>query len=72
MSKSLEKFQSVYEFLYDQDQAGIIERCILAAVDEDQVFKDNQATISALVRERGDFFSSDREIAALIIALANA
>lgn len=64
-----EQFQKEYDFLYENGNrvAGYAEA--LAAGDE--FISRNQDFVGEFVRYRGDFLSSDREIAAFAFALSH-
>lgn len=73
MKEILKKFYKEYDFLYDSDVEGVhvagtgdAIRLFDDLFDHSQKFKD---FVRELVAVRGDFFSSDRELAALMFVL---
>lgn len=65
--KFLEQFNKEYDFLYDNydNVAGYDE----AVVAGDEFIKKNPKFVREFVEYRGDFISSDREVAAFMFAL---
>lgn len=65
--KFLEQFNKEYDFLYDNydNVAGYDE----AVVAGDEFIKKNPKFVREFVEYRGDFISSDREVAAFMFTL---
>ena len=67
MNYYLERFEKIYDILYSYPE---IEEMIYFDGDEEKsFFERNKKTVRELVKLRGDFFSSDREVKALILAV---
>ena len=65
MNYYLERFEKIYDILYSYPE---IEEMIYFDGDEEKsFFARNKKTVQELVKLRGDFFSSDREVKALIL-----
>lgn len=65
--KFLEQFNKEYDFLYDNydNVAGYKE----AVAEGDEFIKKHPKFVREFVEYRGDFISSDREVAAFMFAL---
>jgi len=67
MSQLLDQFNQEYNYLYEHDNvAGYSEA--VAWFDANQGKPSVKPHVTALVKERGDFISSDREAAAFAFA----
>lgn len=65
--KFLEQFNKEYDFLYDNfDAVAGYDEAVAAG---DEFIKKNPKFVREFVEYRGDFISSDREVAAFIFAL---
>lgn len=63
----LEKFNEEYKFLYDnKDNVAGYREAVIAG---DEFFVTHSEFVREFARYRGDFLSSDREIAAFMFAL---
>jgi len=67
MNYYLERFEKIYDALYECPE---IDRVLyLEDEDEKEFFKEYREAIGNLAKLRGDFFSSDREVKALFLAI---
>lgn len=65
--KFLEQFNKEYDFLYDNyDNVAGYDEAVTAG---DEFIKKNPKFVREFVEYRGDFISSDREVAAFMFAL---
>ena len=63
------KEYKAYNYLYDRDEDEVIRAIIrlLTALYDQKIIAVDKDYMASLIKERGDLFTSDREIAALII-----
>ena len=67
MSKLLTQFNKEYDFLYEHDNVAGEDEAV-AWFDKNQSKPEVKPFVTALINERGDFISSDREAAAFAFA----
>lgn len=67
MNYYLERFNKFYDILYSCPE--IDEMVYFDDDEEKHFFERHRETVRELARLRGDFFSSDREVKALILAV---
>ena len=68
MSKLLNRFQTEYDFLYENNDRVAGYREAVTWFDQHQNDENVAPHRNALIEERGDFISSDREAAAFSFA----
>ena len=67
MNYLLERFDKIYNVLYDIPE--IDDAICIDDEREKEFFRKNRDLVQDMCQARGDFFSSDREIKALILAI---
>lgn len=65
---TIEEYQA-YNWLYDQtNPVPMAMESLLVQLYDAKIIKVDEDYVATLIKERGDAFTSDREVAALVIA----
>jgi len=68
LNQEVKEYQA-YNYLYDRDKDEVIRAIVrlLTALYDQKIIGVDEDYMTSLIKERGDLFTSDREIASLII-----
>ena len=68
LNQEIKEYQA-YNYLYDRDEDEVIRAIVrlLTALYDQKIIGVEEDYMTSLIKERGDLFTSDREIASLII-----
>lgn len=68
LNQEIKEYQA-YNYLYDRDEDEVIRVIVrlLTALYDQKIIGVDEDYMTSLIKERGDLFTSDREIASLII-----
>lgn len=68
LNQEIKEYQA-YNYLYDRDEDEVIRAIVrlLTALYDQKIIEVDEDYVTSLIKERGDLFTSDREIASLII-----
>ena len=68
LNQEVEEYQA-YNYLYHRDNDEVIRAIVrlLSALYDQKIIGVDEDYMTSMIKERGDLFTSDREIASLII-----
>jgi len=68
LNQKIKEYQA-YNYLYDRDNDEVVRAIVrlLTALYDQKIIGVDEDYMTSLIKERGDLFTSDREIASLII-----
>lgn len=68
LNQEVKEYQA-YNYLYDRDNDEVIRAIVrlLTALYDQKIIGVDEDYMTSLIKERGDLFTSDREIASIII-----